>query len=429
MFRKLFLAALVLFVCAAVSEAGSRKLTIAGQKPNTTTTYTTGVFTDEGAVKGGDGYLKGAQVTWTPTDKKIKVNTTSGSGNATIKKMTFSSTAGNKVTIPQTVINKKPQYIPLYGGTATTAAAAGRLDAYEKAMSVAKTLTVTGASTKSLKLTYKTDVGIAKNTTYSSPTTFGKVLSAKVKAGSSMASYTASTTPGSFVRQWSLSSKVDPTGTLAADATAPGSVGSGWGTGLVGSEAEIVAATTQAAVSKPTMAWRGRSPTETSGPITVPGSSAQYLTSDAVKIAAVASDATYALQMTFDNRINLAKDGQAGGTIEKEWGSMFIAKMDEGTGVWEKVGLGAGVQKSLQSFLEENAGTSLAALEGSWGVDVAGTQADTQQRGHSWVIMKNTGGVFAVVPEPATVLMMISATVGALAYGWRRWSRKSRLPA
>jgi hypothetical protein len=77
---------------------------------------------------------------------------------------------------------------------------------------------------------------------------------------------------------------------------------------------------------------------------------------------------------------------------------------------------------TLDSFLTASLaeGKTLDELVGNWGVEAA-TQT-------SWAIVRG-GGIFAVVPEPTAILMLVSATLGAMTYGWRRFSRKGELTA
>ena len=176
------------------------------------------------------------------------------------------------------------------------------------------------------------------------------------------------------------------------------------------------------------MQWRARTLAEAhSAPSTASittGETELWLTSDVVNIGGLGSSSAgtyYGLQMTFDNRINIAFDGQAAG--EAQYNSNHIVSLNSG-GQWATVATGSYEGNvSLQAFLGAH-GSDISALIGDWGM--YGSTPDGQ--GKAWAIVRG-GGVFAVVPEPATIIMMVSATLGAVAYGWRRWSRKSRLPA
>ncbi len=159
------------------------------------------------------------------------------------------------------------------------------------------------------------------------------------------------------------------------------------------------------------------------------------MTSDVVKVSGLNPAAGYALQMTFDNRINMALDGLTKGTVANELAGLYVAERagPGDTGSWQKVAAGAhagdavyggsGHLESLSAFLAANSAYTLADLAGSWGVDPSSPDQGT---GHSWVIVAGGGsGIFAVVPEPSTlVLIGISAGIGLMAYGLRR--RKSK---
>ena len=339
---------------------------------------------------------------------------------------------------------------------------------------------------KQLKLKYKANVGIAKKYQKKpgkdgSPAMqdFGaapkvQILSAYVGAGEQLADYNIAT-PGD---SYTLSSMIRENGTLAdsrpgKDGTiAPGLVDGDiksaadnvqysqrkngkWKASkanlkklykAVGSEAEIVASNASAAGGKVSMQWRVRTRDEahriTEGVIgqlpldaSVPPRNPKWLTSDVVKVSgdAINSDVYYVLQMTFDNRINLAFEGQIQGQLDLQWKDSWVGQLNAaGTG-WERAALGAGHYDdvdgygTLTAFLNQYMGVEGKSLEtlyneGHWGVDETNSK--------SWAIVRGGGsGIFAVVPEPATVIMMLSATLGAMAYGWRRWSRKPELSA
>ncbi len=90
-----------------------------------------------------------------------------------------------------------------------------------------------------------------------------------------------------------------------------------------------------------------------------------------------------------------------------------------------------GVLQSLSGFLTANAGTPLADLQGSWGVDPLTSATGT---GHSWAIVAGSG-IFAVdpdptavlvtpqqpdtVPEPGTLVLLAIGAIGLAAVGFR----------
>jgi probable HAF family extracellular repeat protein len=275
---------------------------------------------------------------------------------------------------------------------------------------------------RSLIVQYKANVGIAK-----AKSAFGSgetVLSASVAAGTTMKN---------------LASEVDPARTLAANslAASAGINASSFSGktlyGIVGSEAEIVTSTALATNSAISMQWRTRSQAEAkykaSSASTLP--TGAWLCSDVVKINGITSDVSYALQMSFDNRINIALGGAAyyndlAGQVSK----LYLMQFDNSANKWVNAAtsgmIGAdaeqGVFSSLSSFLATHSSSSLAELQGSWGVDPTTSATGL---GHAWAIVAGGGsGVFAVdptvVPEPSSIALLIAAGVAALGYAWRR---------
>jgi hypothetical protein len=302
---------------------------------------------------------------------------------------------------------------------------------------------------KDLKLSYTANVGIANKITKAPAgvTDFAKstVLSANVAAGDRAAYYNAETgTKEYFLKSKVAKNESTALGLASESTTAISQVTSlknykksGLKNlyGIVGSEAEIVSSTAVANGGSISMAWRARTNSENYnwkfGPTVLPGGKeigSNWLTSDVVKIEGLAANTTYALQMTFDNRINLAFDGSVA-TVANTYNTLFVGTMDGTSGKWGRTA-NATAEKgnflSLEDFLKANADKDLSTLEGAWGVDPNSKDAGT---GHSWVIVNGTGSTayFAVVPEPATVVMMLSAVLGAVAYGWRRFSRRKQL--
>jgi hypothetical protein len=391
------------------------------------------------------GVLKGANIN--AAYNVITGNKVAGSATyVTIAKNGILTTGG--LTVNETAV---------MDDAAKSVALTGRLNTYDPKLAVKGILVgVTSAEAagvgdpggyKDLKVAYSANVGIASKIQKKpgGMLDFGdaaktSVLKATVGAGEQMGAYHY--VAGKFVSDYSLSSKVAKNATtglgLAAEVLAPDSVTlasiNSKGKfvksnlknvyGIVGSEAEIVASTARVDGGELSMAWRARTQAEAhykEGPVlpTTPGLGPKWLTSDVVKIAGTTANDVFALQMTFDNRINLALDGQTDGQLDKEWTGMYIGKLNDAGTAWTKGGLAAvGNYESLTAFMEANSGKTLEQLEGSWGVDKAASK--------SWAIVRGGGsGVFAVVPEPATIVMMLSAALGAMTYGWRRWSRKS----
>lgn len=335
--------------------------------------------------------------------------------------------------------------------TAKTVAYGGVLGAYTPSLSIPATkITLTNSASVINTRAVTANVGWAK--AVKAGFTGSTVLSASVAKGAIPA----------------LSSKVGSAtgttaGTLAAIATVPSGsqwvpnagktawvAGPGAGTripianltGLVGSEATIIggkhAATDNlAAKASVTMTWRPRTAAEAHStpngkpPMAAGGLADElWLTSDVVKIGGMgtnrfagAGGQVYGLQMTFDNRINESFDGVTAGQAEMK--KMQIVQLDSAN-KWAAVCTKyQGSTQSLAAFLAANSGNSLASLEGDWGIDPS---SKANGKATTWAIVHGSG-TFAVVPEPATIIMMVSATFGAIAYGWRRWTRRSRVVA
>jgi autotransporter-associated beta strand protein len=278
---------------------------------------------------------------------------------------------------------------------------------------------------KSLAVQYKANVGLAK---FGRSASFGSgetVLSASVADGSRLANFAAGE---------SLSSKVNPKGTLAENPSLATSITTtaslkGIYSG-VGSEAEIVDSTEVDAGTTVTMQWRSRSRSESHAPRTPVDSalpSGAWLASDVVKISGIASSVTYALNMSFDNRINLALDGPVNGTVESEFssGHLYLTEYDSAARRWLNAGDGEGNFASLADFLTDHSGAPLTDLVGSWGVDPLTSATGI---GHAWAIVGGGGsGIFAVdpgiggvmtanVPEPSVIALLISAAAAWIAF-------------
>jgi hypothetical protein len=260
---------------------------------------------------------------------------------------------------------------------------------------------------------------------------FGPALTGLVPQGFTLGSFTASPSAGGTTYSSSpLASRVNSAGTLAGGGTTM--------YGPVGSEAQILDSTTVGADTTVSMQWRPRSayesgqPGSTAPPVGALPSGIAWLTSDVVRVGmspapSGSSPVVYAVQMSFDNRINQQLDGGATALQEFQKGSLYLADLTPG-GKWENIGneynnpgAKTGVNESLADFLnQELAGLSpidadamLRSLVGSWGVDTTPGQYS------AWAIM-NHGGTLAVVPEPASLMLLIPAGVAVVFYCRRR---------
>ena len=285
-------------------------------------------------------------------------------------------------------------------------------------------------SYKSLNVRYRANVGIARlgdnSRAFNGDET---VLSADVAAGDTMTH---------------LSSKVvTKQGRMLADNPTPAD----WVTGrmsqlgnylykAVGSEAEIVTSTVLDADATVTMQWRRRRRDEANFPGTPTSPTLPeggWLASDVVKIGGIEDDVNYTLQMSFDNRINLAFDGPMYGTVSEKFhsGQLYLAEFDDGANQWLNAGMGAGYFQSWTDFQADHVGTPLTDLLGSWGVDPVTSMTGL---GHAWAIVSGSG-IFAVdpghsmslsahpaaVPEPSAFMLLFAAVASSMAYGlWRR---------
>jgi hypothetical protein len=172
----------------------------------------------------------------------------------------------------------------------------------------------------------------------------------------------------------------------------------------------------------------------------------KWLTSDVVKIGGITDPTSaYALQISFDNRINEALDGgSAAASVAAERNGLYLAEVDS-NGKWQRAGAlnesayvaanpstTQNVDMSLSQFLttEMAKGLTLKDLLGSWGLDDNDQSAShpfgvsNTGTGFSWAIVAGGGsGIFAVVPEPAELALLISAAMGFAFYGVRRYRK------
>ena len=260
---------------------------------------------------------------------------------------------------------------------------------------------------------------------------FGPTLTGFVPQGFTLGSFAAASPSNPNPANVSLTSKVIATSTTSNG----GSI-----YGPVGSEADIVTSTPVSGNTTVTEAWRARTAYEANAPGNggpPPGgalpSGIRWLCSDVVSVginsaSTASAPVIYAMQMSFDEGINTHFDG-AGATALKEFqaNSLYLAQLTP-TG-WQNAVASDGVYggiygsnavthvwDSLSDFLtnQYQQGYTLENLLGSWGVDPSG---------QAWAIIDHPG-TMAVVPEPATVLLLIPA--GALILCYRRWRRQGR---
>jgi hypothetical protein len=138
----------------------------------------------------------------------------------------------------------------------------------------------------------------------------------------------------------------------------------------------------------------------------------------------VPSGLTFAMEMSYDDQINVTLDN-APGTIAGSYLGEYVngkwenavlnddADLDSSTGIHAQTSQNMSLTAFLNAQLAK--GYTLDQLTGSWGVDTTNHE--------SWAIINNGGGQFAVVPEPSTCVLLGAAVAGALAYRVRRKAR------
>lgn len=256
---------------------------------------------------------------------------------------------------------------------------------------------------------------------------------------------------GTFVAGSQLSSRVAATGSQGANSTTTGYDGSTLSqqsnvtmfnaTGTVGSECDIFADPAMSGSYAVTMAWRARNADEngsafinglqpsTSSASVLPAG-VPALTSDVVELGGLPSGLAYAMQISYDDRINTFLNGSTGSATVQD---TYVVKDVSGT--WENAVLSDTTTGSLaqtavnmplenvydssgnlvaEGFLnmELAQGNTLSQLVGSWGVDLTNQEA--------WAIVDNGSGDFAVVPEPSTLALFGAAAAGLWVYRVRR---------
>ena len=258
---------------------------------------------------------------------------------------------------------------------------------------------------------------------------------------------------GIFTAGSHLSSRVAATGTAGPNSIATGfdgstlsqtSVNASNVTGTVGSTCDIIANSALDASANVTMAWRARNADE-NGSAFVNGNPASTnwanvlpagvaaLTSDVVEIGGMPSGMSYALEMSYDDRINTLLDGPgASATVDDAYvvklvnGAWTNAVSDDlSTGAFAQTAVGMPLENVYdasgnlvtEGFLaqQQALGHNLDDLVGSWGVDLVNHE--------SWSIVNNGGGDFAVVPEPLTFALLGAAAAGLMIRRIRRRSR------
>ena len=212
-------------------------------------------------------------------------------------------------------------------------------------------------------------------------------------------------------------------------------------TGTVGSECDVIGGPSMSGSSLITMAWRARNADE-NGSAFVSGNTASTnwanvlppgvpaLASDIVEVGGVPSATTFAIQLSYDDRINTFLNGSSGSATAEDGYLVKLVNDKWVNAVSDNTAVGGFAQTAVslplenvydtsgnlvtEGFLEQQLalGHTMDDLAGSWGVDV--------EKHESWAIVKNGGGDFAVVPEPSTFALLGAAAAALLAYRVRR---------
>jgi len=173
--------------------------------------------------------------------------------------------------------------------------------------------------------------------TTASLTSFGVPLTGLVPKGFTLGTFAAATTSSPMV-SYPLASKVP--GALSVPGTTVNSTNV---YGSVGSEAQILASTTVAGSDATvSMAWRPRNAYESAQTLTAPPGEtlpvgSKWLTSDVLNLGITggASTPVYAMQMSFDNRINEYFDPTGGSAADEfSHGALYLGELDSGQ--WKK---------------------------------------------------------------------------------------------
>ena len=230
------------------------------------------------------------------------------------------------------------------------------------------------------------------------------------------------------------------TGTILSGGTGTGLVNNSNYKGTVGSQCDILASTALATTANTTvtMAWRNRNAVEDGSKASSPTESlpagVQWLSSDVVDIEGVPNSTTFAMQMSFEDGINSFIEPSGTSSVNNSYVAKLVGTQWETPSQYAPAAPGSiaaidgqGVNMTLNDFLTTYYnGSNLAALAGSWGVDLSNPNG----QGTSWVITNTAGGQFAVVPEPSTfVLLGAAGIVGMFVYRMRRKAGRKSLEA
>ncbi len=256
---------------------------------------------------------------------------------------------------------------------------------------------------------------------------------------------------GTFAGGSHLSSRVAATGSQGQASTTTGydgttlsqqsSVSASNATGTVGSQCDIIADPAMSGSYNVTMSWRARNEDE-NGSAFVNGNTASNwssvlpagvpaLTSDVVQIGGLTSGVPFAMEISYDDRINDFLNGSSGSAAtylvkqvadangNLKWENAILDNTT--TGSFAQTAIDMPLQDVYDSHgnlvtegflnMEYAQGYTLSELVGSWGVDPANNEA--------WAIVDSGSGSFAVVPEPST-LALLAAGAAAVIYRRRR---------
>ncbi len=157
------------------------------------------------------------------------------------------------------------------------------------------------------------------------------------------------------------------------------------------------------------------------------------LASDIAEIGGMPSAKVFAIQVSYDDRINTFLNGSSGsataddGYLVKLVDSKWVKAVSDNTAIggFAQTAVALPLENVYDSsgnlltegFLEQQLalGHAMDDLVGSWGLDATNHE--------SWAIVNNGGGDFAVVPEPSTFALLGAAAAGLMAFRARRRGR------